>query len=81
MMAFGQGWQAMSLRTLTMWQSQWMAMMMQGNPWLGGKTPPTPSHLLARSQRDMLDVLSKGVAPLHKAALANARRLGPGRAR
>lgn len=70
--AFAASWTAMALEALAMqqrftvawWQACWM-------PWLGARGLPTP----ARLQDAMVGMLGKGLAPVHRAAVANARRL------
>lgn len=71
MAAFTESWNAMALETLranqaltaSFWRSIWL-------PWFGAK-PSTASHL----QNAALGVLGKGIAPVHRRAVANARRL------
>ncbi|MFC2974167.1 polyhydroxyalkanoate granule-associated phasin [Azotobacter bryophylli] len=70
--AFGEAWLAMSMRMLQANQQLMLSLMFSWNPLLGG-------NALARSvqayQSAMLDVLGKGLAPVHKCAVANAKRL------
>lgn len=70
--AFGEAWLAMSMRLLQANQQLAMSLMYAWNPLLGG-------HMLSKSvqvyQSAMWDVLGKGMTPVHKCAVANARRL------
>ena len=71
MAAFMESWNAMAMETFranqaltaSVWRSVWL-------PWLNGK-PSTASHL----HNAALGVLGKGIAPVHRRAVANARRL------
>ncbi len=84
--AFGESWAAMSMQTLAA-QQQFAAFWMQ--TWwkvaLGGwMNPPSFQSLSNSAQRQlmnsMLDVAQRGMAPVHRRALANAKRLnGSGR--
>lgn len=75
--AFGQAWLAMSLQSLVVGQvwmasvtrSMWAPLLGAGHPGQGLQA----AH--ARLQADTLDVLHKGLAPVHRTAMANARRL------
>jgi len=58
--AFWQSWFAMGWATLEAGQQAWMAMLQ------GARVPPV----------DMHHVLARGMAPVHRKATANARRLG-----
>jgi hypothetical protein len=71
MAAFTESWTAMALETFranqaltaSFWRSVWL-------PWLNGR-PSTTSHL----HNAAVGVLGKGIAPVHRRAVANARRL------
>ena len=71
MAAFTESWNAMTIEafranqalTASLWRSVWL-------PWLSG-TPSMSSHL----HNAALGVLGKGIAPVHRRAVANARRL------
>lgn len=65
--AFWESWAAMG----------WAAVQAQQQMWLAAFTAPwravaTPSRLIA----DTLRIASRGLAPVHRRAVANARRLG-----
>jgi len=75
--AFSQAWMVMGLQSwraghewaLSVTRSMWA-------PLLGAGLPGQDlSQAHARLQADTLDVLHKGLAPLHRTAVANARRL------
>ena len=79
--AFGESWTAMSLQAIaaqqqfaTWWLQTWWSVALGG--WLN---PPTLQHLSTKAQRQlmnsMLDVAARGMAPVHRRAVANARRL------
>ena len=59
MLAFWQSWFAMSVATVEATQKAWLAMA------TGAKVPTLDTH----------GILSKGLAPVHRKATANARRL------
>jgi hypothetical protein len=71
MAAFTESWNAMAMETFranqalaaSFWRSVWF-------PWLITK-PFTATHL----HNAALDVLGKGIAPVHRRAVANAKRL------
>lgn len=78
--AFGESWLAMGTQMLAAQQS--LAASMLGawsNPWTFG------APALMQGARDVHDaalgVLGSGLAPVHRRAVANARRLGAGRRR
>lgn len=79
--AFGESWMGMSLQA---WAAQRQFALWWMQTWwrvaLGGWTnPPTWQHLSAGAQRRwmnaLLDVSQQGLAPVHRRAVANARRL------
>jgi len=69
--AFTESWNAMAMETLranqalsaSFWRSIWL-------PWFGAQ-PSAASHL----HNAALGILGKGIAPVHRRAIANARRL------
>lgn len=80
--AFNESWAAMSRQALAA-QQQFLLWWMQ--TWwkvaLGGwMNPPTLGHLSSSAQQrlfgSMLDVTHRGMAPVRRRAVANARRLG-----
>lgn len=72
--AFGESWQAMALQSAQAGQAiaaSWWRLFWASA--LGNK--PAPMSVAAQMQRETLGVLSKGLAPVHRKATANARRL------
>lgn len=77
--AFGEAWQAMALQMLksnqqiaaSMMRSWWPASAVRG----GAKIAPL-TQAAAAWQQAALDVLGQGMRPVHRRAVANARRLG-----
>jgi hypothetical protein len=61
-------WQANAMLSMSMWRAAW-------TPWTAG---PASSRMLGRWQGAMLGAFDKGVAPVHRTATANARRLSRG---
>ena len=75
--AFYESWAAMGQAALKAQQSMWLAMMRNAAlaPWGAAKPAsllPTPAALTQHSLR----VMSQGLAPVHRRAAANAKRLG-----
>jgi hypothetical protein len=72
--AFAEAWQAMALQSVranqalatSLFRSFW-------SPSLKGK--PSPGKVAAQVQSAALGVFGKGLAPIHRKAVANARRL------
>lgn len=79
--AFGESWLAMGAQTVAAQQK--FAMWWMQTWWkvaLGGWTnPPSLNHLSSGANQrffdSMLDVAARGMAPVHRRAVANARRL------
>ena len=77
--AFGEAWQAMALQMLksnqqiaaSMMRSAWPASAARG----GVKAAPL-AQAAAAWQQATLDVLGQGIRPVHRRAVANAKRLG-----
>lgn len=77
--AFGEAWQAMALQMLksnqkiaaSMMRSAWPARAARG----GGPVAPL-TQAAAAWQQATLDVLGQGIRPVHRRAVANAKRLG-----
>ena len=80
--AFGESWTAMSMQALAAqqqfagwWLQTWWKVALGG--WMN---PPTLQHLSASAQRQvmnsMLNIAVRGMAPVRRRAVANARRLG-----
>ncbi|HIV72779.1 MAG TPA: hypothetical protein H9903_17715 [Candidatus Aquabacterium excrementipullorum] len=78
--AFQESWMAMGLQAwrvqMQMWNSAMQAFWM---PW--GRTLPTASSTLGQWQKATLGILGQGMAPVHRRAVANAKRLGRTRLR
>lgn len=75
--AFSQAWMAMGLQSLLAGQA-WTLSVTRSlwAPLLGAGLPGQDlSQAHARLQADTLDALHKGLAPVHRTAVANARRL------
>lgn len=73
--AFSESWIAMGAQMMKVQQSMALSMLKAwSNPWNFGAPAlmPGPQEL----QRAALGVLGSGLAPVHRAAVANARRLG-----
>ena len=71
--AFTESWNAMAMQAL---QSQRaMAMGLLGSFWSMSAARAPSVHSVEDLQRAALDVLAKGMAPVHRTATANARRL------
>lgn len=66
--AFGQAWSAMALESMRANQALLTAIFRSF--W-----QPSPARVAAQMRRASLGVLSKGLAPVHRKAVANARRL------
>ncbi len=84
--AFGESWAAMSMQAVAA-QQQFAAFWLQ--TWwqvaLGGwMNPPTMQRLSSSAQRQLmnsvLDVATRGIAPVRRRAVANAKRLNSSKA-
>lgn len=77
--AFGEAWQAMTLQMLrsnqqlaaSMMRSWWPTMAVRA----GAKAAPQ-TQAAAAWQNAALDILNQGIRPVHRRAVANAKRLG-----
>lgn len=77
--ALSESWNAMAVEAflanqrmaLSVMQSLWF-------PWLGAGTPKSASKRVSDAA---LDILGQGMAPIHRRAVANAKRLGRARRR
>lgn len=78
--AFQESWMAMAMQAwrvqMQMWTSAMQAFWM---PW--GRVMPTSGQAMAQWQRAALGILGQGMAPVHRRAVANAKRLGRTRLR
>lgn len=80
LVAFTASWQAMAFETMRVQQSLWLAFVRSlAQPLPFG--PAAVSAAATRAQAAGLAVLSAGVAPVQRRAVANARRLGGTRRR
>jgi hypothetical protein len=82
--AFGEAWQAMTLQMLK--SNQQLAASMMRSWWptaaVRGANRPSPmSQAAADWQHAALDILVQGIRPVHRRAVANARRLGRSKTR
>jgi hypothetical protein len=72
--AFGESWNAMTVQALRANQALAASFFRAcWSPWLKGG--PSASAVAAQMQNATLGVLSKGMAPVHRKAVANAKRL------
>jgi len=82
--AFGEAWQAMTLQMLK--SNQQLAASMMRSAWPAaarrGATKSAPLvQAAAQWQHAALDILGQGIRPVHRRAVANAKRLGRKRPR
>ncbi|MEX1165505.1 MAG: polyhydroxyalkanoate granule-associated phasin [Hydrogenophaga sp.] len=72
--AFSESWLAMAAQSLVAQQAitttAWRSMFY---PWLGGGA--TPRAMAEQMQQAGMGVIQKGMAPVHRKAMANAKRL------
>ena len=68
--AFTMAWQAMAAQTVV--ANQALAASFMRSFW---SPPQMPMHAISQVQNAALGVLGKGMAPVHRKAVANARRL------
>lgn len=74
MAAFSESWNAMALQTVRANQQLAAACLHSiWSPWTSGKPA---AHAVAQWQDAALDVIGKGLTPVHRKATANAKRLG-----
>ena len=72
--AFGDAWHAMAMQT--MWANQALAASWFRAFWTPSlRRGPSATAVAAELQRAALGVLGKGMAPVHRKAVANAKRL------
>jgi hypothetical protein len=71
--AFGESWQAMALQMMKVQQT--FALSMLRSWWLPGAAARPRSPGVNAWQDAALDVLGKGIAPVRRRAVANAKRL------
>ena len=76
--AFMESWQAMAFRTVSAQQNlmfSWFKAVWM--PWLGQRM--TPLSVMNQMQKAVLGIVTKGFAPVHRTAIANAKRLSLGK--
>jgi hypothetical protein len=71
--AFSESWNAMTLQAFRAHQA--LAASFLRSFWSPSLNRPAASAVAAQLQSAALDVLSKGIAPVHRKAVANAKRL------
>ncbi len=84
--AFGEAWQAMTLQMVrsnqqlaaSMMRSWWPAHAVRGG---AAKAAAPQTQAAAAWQDAALDILNQGIRPVHRRAVANAKRLGRKRIR
>jgi hypothetical protein len=73
--AFGESWQAMAWHTLRAQQSFAAALARAATAPLARRRKPAANALALELQRSTLAVFGKGLAPVRRRAVANAKRL------
>jgi hypothetical protein len=79
--AFGESWNAMALQTLQSQRAFAAALGLAAAPVRSTRGRPAATALAAQFQEATLAVLGKGLAPVHRRAVANAKRLARTRLR
>jgi hypothetical protein len=82
--AFGEAWQAMTLQMLKSNQELASSMMRSWWPTAAarrGVAPQTLAQTAGAWQNAALDILSQGIRPVHRRAVANAKRLSRSKTR
>jgi hypothetical protein len=81
--AFGEAWQAMALQTLKSQQQLSTSLLRSWSLALSGRREPALplATAAAQLQQATLDIMSQGMRPVHRRAVANVRRLGRTRRR
>jgi len=74
--AFAESWGAMAWQTLLAQQAFAASLMRSVSPLGRPRAGSTGAALALEWQRAALAVLGKGLAPVHRRAVANAKRLG-----
>ena len=71
---FAEAWQAMAAQALR--ANQTLATSFLRSAWsISSRNRPTPAKMARQIQSAALGVLGKGLAPIHRKAVANAKRL------
>lgn len=75
--AFVESWGAMSAQAMQAQQQMTLSLVQTlCNPWMWAAGPIKPlQHLHDQAQHSMLHLIEQGVDPLHRRAVANAKRL------
>jgi hypothetical protein len=71
--AFGQSWNAMALQAVR--ANQALALSLFTSMWLPTRRKPSPSRVASQLQNAAIGVLTKGLEPVHRKAVSNAKRL------
>ena len=74
--AFGESWTAMAWHTLLAQQAFAASLARSFSPFAASRGAGGAGALALEWQRATLAVLGKGLAPVHRRAVANAKRLG-----
>ena len=72
-LAFGQSWNAMAAQTIR--ANQALALSIFTSFWLPTGRKAAAGSLASQIQRAAVGVLTKGVEPVHRKAVANAKRV------
>ena len=79
--AFGESWNAMALQALQSQRTFAAALALAATPLRSPRAGPAAHALAAQLQQAALAVIGKGLAPVHRRAVANAKRLARTRLR
>jgi len=79
--AFGESWNAMALQALQSHRTFAAALALAATPPRSTRASPAAHALAAHLQEAALAVIGKGLAPVHRRAVANAKRLARTRLR
>ena len=79
--AFGESWNAMALQALQSQRTFAAALALAALPPPSTRAGPAAQGLAAHLQQAALAVIGKGLAPVHRRAVANAKRLARTRLR
>ena len=79
--AFGESWNAMALQALQSQRTFAAALALAAMPPRSTRASPAAQTLAAHLQQATLAVIGKGLAPVHRRAVANAKRLARTRLR
>ena len=79
--AFGESWNAMALQALQSQRAFAAALALAATPARSTRASPVAQALATHLQQAAVAVLGKGLAPVHRRAVANAKRLARTRLR